>query len=201
MNIKLRILSTQFILLFVLSGLPIFAACVNRGNQTDGSKFPSNKAGESRSGQSLSFDAENSLSTGQSEVGQALSTVSTDLNGDGIPDAQNLENEKTRLSKTGLNVPPGWPQDIPIMQGYTIIASVNRGDGSLMVGAVGKVSIKETLSFYSRIPGWVLESEISKNDSESYSFVLMQKSSRLEVIIEPVSEYTRLNLLYRKENK
>ena len=66
----------------------------------------------------------------------------------------------------GVSLPDGWPTDIPIMKGFTITVSMNKGSEGLKVGASGQVPVEDTLNYYKALPGWTLVSSSSTSPGQ-----------------------------------
>jgi len=64
---------------------------------------------------------------------------------------------------TSGELPAGWPDDVPIMRGFTIKTTETYPDtesesDAFIVWASGHVSVDEAGEFYSSLPGWEIQS-------------------------------------------
>jgi hypothetical protein len=100
----------------------------------------------------------------------------------------------------GVGLPTGWPSDVPVMPDLTITASMNKGDGGMMVGAVGDVKMSDVADYYKDLEGWEVASDAITTPGEGRqgrSITLEKGSRNLNVYIEPGENGTQLTLTYK----
>jgi len=135
----------------------------------------------------------------------ATSTM-TDSNGDGIPDEGSGGPGASPARPggspgTGVRLPDGWPADVPIMEGFTLTVSMDKGNGGLVVGAVGDVPVRDTAEFYSKLPGWeVVSDSITRPGGSRIGRTIVSTSNTgtLTVYIESAEKGTQLNLTFTR---
>jgi hypothetical protein len=133
--------------------------------------------------------------------------ISTDINGDGVPDnpgsnSQTVSGiEPEGVYGAGVGLPTGWPSDVPVMPGFTITASMSKGDGGLVVGAVGEVKMSDVADYYKGLDGWKVVSDAVTTPGEGRrgrSITLEKGSANLNVYVEPGDNGTHLTLSYKR---
>ncbi|MCX6646142.1 MAG: hypothetical protein NTY09_07285 [bacterium] len=97
-------------------------------------------------------------------------------------------------STTAGNLPQGWPAEVPIMDGFTILQvtydeSVNGNPGEIVVNAQGNATFDEIISFYQNIPGWTSTggNAMSAKDEKGF-FVSIVKGNQLLMINGKIEE-------------
>jgi hypothetical protein len=98
----------------------------------------------------------------------AESGVSTD--GETAP----TDNDGVTATSPGA-LPQGWPEDVPVMEGFTILnVTYDEKDGimtgGITVSAQGNASFDEIIGFYTHLEGWSSTSENSMVTSDEKGF-------------------------------
>ncbi len=98
-------------------------------------------------------------------------------------------------------LPPGWPDSIPIMDGFTVSHSgVARGGKLLMTYLTGNVDIDETQNFYADLDGWsrdLISSWITTGDMQNIYLINDQETVNIMIMIS--QDKTTVNIFYRSE--
>ena len=106
-------------------------------------------------------------------------------------------NKAESAAVRGIPLPSGWPEDVPIMPGFTITVAVDDGKGLLRVGAVGDVPLEKVVDFYSNLAGWNLMSNAPQPTSlEAKVISYSRVGEMLSIVIDRRNDLTRLNLTY-----
>jgi len=99
-------------------------------------------------------------------------------------------------------LPAGWPEDVPVMEGFTIIGSqsvTQQGEWKDVktVQASGDAPLEEISDFYSKLPGWVLDENLPNMTSGERILLNFTKGDeRLTVMSGPGGgEWTGKTLL------
>jgi hypothetical protein len=139
--------------------------------------------------------------TPQAEFGNGAAADSSSKNSANQPGPNGTAPAPEGPESSGVTLPKGWPEDIPVIPEFTINVSADKGDGGLIVGASGKKSVTEVADFYKKLEGWSVLSDSITNPNQAKSgrsIVLTKKTATLSVVVEPLNSGTQLNLTYRK---
>ena len=97
---------------------------------------------------------------------------------------------------TVQGLPPGWPEDIPVMEGFSEIKGKN-ASGMLTVSAVSTLPADEVQEFYSDLPGWTKDPNVPWVVSgPSRTLKLVKGVENLVVNINVRNNRTELTLTY-----
>ncbi len=162
----------------------------------------------------------------QDDNGDADIDIDTDANGEADEDDETIvfEDEEGKVSWTAdgetvtvvdesegttvvssSEIPEGWPDDIPIMDGFEARSSMEThggeaADNSLVLAVEGDAEVKDVIEFYENLPGW------SKKDggivmmSDVFGQTILSKGdSTLSVQITKNDESTAIILIYLPE--
>jgi hypothetical protein len=194
--------SLKTFLCFMLMAIIVFPGCAAK--QSGAMRPPSDRAAQTES------EASRANAPGQGDMaiqgGVDSLDISTDLNGDGVPDnpgsnSQTVSGiEPEGVFGAGVGLPTGWPSDVPIMPDFTITASMSKGDGGLVVGAVGEVKMSDVADYYKALEGWEVVSDAVTTPGEGRqgrSITLEKESANLNVYVEPGDNNTHVTLSYK----
>jgi hypothetical protein len=97
-----------------------------------------------------------------------------------------------------FQLPPGWPESVPIMDGFSVDHSAySRGGKMLLVFASGNVGLDEARAFYSEIEGW------TRDAADQYEGVKWLRFSRnkekLDIEIRAGQEKNDLWIFYTND--
>lgn len=195
--------SLKTFLYFMLIALIAFPSCAAKQSRV--MRPPSDGAAQTESEPSRMNNAQ-----GQGDMavqgGVDNLDISTDINGDGVPDNPGSNSQTVSGIETegvygaGVGLPTGWPADVPIMPDFTITASMSKGDGGLVVGAVGEVKMNDAADYYKDLEGWEVVSDAVTTPGEGRqgrSITLERGSANLNVYVEPGDNGTHLTLSYK----
>ena len=141
---------------------------------------------------------------GDTDIGDAASIDRTDPGG--TVDASTIipsSGSHTTMSSSG-ELPEGWPEDIPIMEGLMIRHGNTVMDAAgveiMMVLASGNIPPEEIADFYRDLPGWQVteDSPDSENGAESIGFMTLRDQEELNVVVAREEETTSLTLVYTR---
>lgn len=81
-------------------------------------------------------------------------------------------------------LPENWPDDIPIMDGFTIVSSSEVEDPdrgmAINVGASGDATPEEVVDFYSNnLPGWNLQSSMTQQMAQTAVVMIFQRDTEM----------------------
>ena len=134
----------------------------------------------------------------QESLGTPDGSTAAGTNGDGTSNGTGGgASQSGGTSPTGVDLPENWPSDVPIMDGFVLTVSMDKGEEGLVVGATGEVPVSETADFYKSLKGWAVLSDSSTNPGGSRvarDIVLNQGSLTLNVHIEEAGRSTRLDI-------
>jgi len=79
------------------------------------------------------------------------------------PDGQTTVTPEGVVVTTGANaLPAGWPADVPVMEGFTIVSTEeNPAEKVMSVTSEGTVPLPDARAFYQALPGW--QQDINKD--------------------------------------
>jgi hypothetical protein len=147
----LRIILTILALLLLLS---VAACTADSGNRQSDPQNPGATSNENDAPDAINETGGNGTDT------SSLATSPGDT--EAPPSDQTIvtsDNVGGATSTTAGNLPQGWPVDVPIMDGFTILQvtygePINGNPGEIDVSAQGNATFDEIISFYQNIPGW-----------------------------------------------
>jgi len=122
------------------------------------------------------------------------STLSPEQAG-GKPEFKGIQPESK-----GVNLPPEWPADVPIMSGITQ-GGVISTKSVISFSGVGKVSPKEVEAFYSKLKGWTRSESSLPTFQGQIIFNMVKGEKILQVRISPQEDKTMVNLFYGDKDK
>jgi len=97
---------------------------------------------------------------------------------------------------TVQGLPPGWPEDIPVMEGFSEIKGRNASE-MLIVSAIGTLPADEVQEFYSNLPGWTKDPNVPWVVSgPSRTLKLIKGVENLVININVRNNRTELTLTY-----
>lgn len=156
-------------------------------------------------GKTVSDDTVTDTSTDDHEVDTAGETDDT-ADDDAAPITGSMETDDASFT-IGENIPEGWPDHVPIMDGFKVkmgstTTDKQTGEEGLTLTAVGRVSVEEVEKFYSNLSEWG-EPEMSMNMGAGINLVLSRNDNEHLTVMaghdEEGSEETSLRLVYVKE--
>jgi hypothetical protein len=171
-------------------------ACASTSTNPKSTNQPPPQA-DTQGRQPSQMDAGSGGIAGEGEMSQQSGVKGpepNDANGDGVPDSSDKADKV-------VDLPPGWPNDATVMDGFTITVSVDKGDGGLVVGAVGDIKLEDTLAYYRRLPGWTIISDsvtTPGTSKQGHILVLTRPSGSLNVTVEEYDKKVHLNLTYTR---
>jgi hypothetical protein len=112
---------------------------------------------------------------------------------------ENPVNYETPPEIQGINLPPEWPSDVPIMKEITD-GGVIKSPKFLSFTGLGTVSPKEVEAFYSTLNGWKKAGSASESEGRII-FNMARENKILQVRITVQRSKTSLNLIYGDKDK
>jgi hypothetical protein len=101
------------------------------------------------------------------------------------------------VTQTSGAPPQGWPADVPIMQGFTVVNGAVSSQQMLSVFAKGTVSLDDVSNFYSTLSGWQKDPNapwITKGSQRVLR--LIRGQGHLSIQANPNKDQTDLTLTY-----
>jgi hypothetical protein len=125
---------------------------------------------------------------------------------DGAGAADTKDVNPAPLDPGGLNIPVGWPKDIPIMDGLTIqhAGPIENGFDAMMAG---KIPVEKVEAFYSALPGWNRKADnppespgsTSNSQNGGKFFTMARGTETLIVSLGSQDSVTSVRLSYTKQ--
>jgi hypothetical protein len=126
--------------------------------------------------------------SGTAETGTGGDQIVTVILPDGTTVVWNYTDDIERMA--GLNIPEGWPNDVPIMTGFEHNEELPNvgGPSSPCVMASGNATSEEVKAYYSHLPSWEFKEDMQvANAPEDFiAFVLKQDTKSLLIMFGPV---------------
>ena len=81
-------------------------------------------------------------------------------------------------------LPEHWPEDIPIMDGFTVVSSSEVEDPgrgmAINVGATGDATPEEVVDFYTNnLPGWNLQGSMTQTMGDTASIMIFERDDEM----------------------
>ena len=105
--------------------------------------------------------------------------------------------DSSGVTSTTTGLPEGWPQDVPIMEGFTIRLGRIDAQGMMSVSATGNVSLDDVVNFYSNLQGWEKDPNVPwVIEGPSRMLKLVSGTENLSVTVYERQNQTELTLTY-----
>jgi hypothetical protein len=105
--------------------------------------------------------------------------------------------DSSGVTSTTTGLPDGWPQDVPVMEGFTIRLGKIDAQGMMSVSATGDVSLDDVVNFYSNLQGWEKDPNVPwVTEGPSRMLKLIRGSENLVVNVFERQNQTELTLTY-----
>jgi hypothetical protein len=128
--------------------------------------------------------------SGPADAGTGENQIVTVVLPDGSTVVWNYSDDKNRMAD--LNLPEGWPSDVPVMQGFELHDGMSSGAGTSFISIMGSgdVTAENVKSYYSHLPGWVFDQdlEIANAPEGLISFTMKKDTITLTVSAGPVPQ-------------
>lgn len=132
--------------------------------------------------------------------------VDVDVDGDG--ERVVVSDESGTVMTMTEELPDNWPEDVPIMEGYTVIGSSAFEDPAnelaMSITASGDAPTDEVADFYeNNLPGWTLDNKMTQTGEQKSTVMLFSRDGeQLSISFVEDSlddEQNSLTIVYMKE--
>jgi hypothetical protein len=101
------------------------------------------------------------------------------------------------VTRTIGDIPENWPEDIPIMEGFSVVNGQESSQGMMAILLTGAVPVDDVFKFYSSLEGWQKDPNVPwVVDGPNRTIKLVRSLENLSVNIYENQGKTQLSLTY-----
>jgi hypothetical protein len=140
-----------------------------------------------------------------SDQSKSKDSATLDQSGNPAPGKPQPIDKGTTTDKGGLTLPPGWPKDVPVMDGLNL-QHAQTTQGGIDAMLVGDVPIEKVEAFYSGLSGWIRQPDSDAGSmpnpgdqpNKPKNFTMIKGTDSLTVTLGSQGAGTSVRLFYSK---